>query len=90
MYFLGIAENFPQNVTEFIIGDLGIDTGARLGDGCIITHIKQNRWMQRPLRAAPWPSLMDSASILIENAVAVDDLHLYDVSANPPESICDF
>jgi hypothetical protein len=83
---VGLIDQLLQNQTEFLIGQLLVDAGAGITNGREIIPVRQDAGMERPLTAPPGTPLMHHAApiFIVENTVAVYDLHLDDIAGYPP------
>lgn len=74
-----------ENPAKFIVSDLFFYAGAGIGNGVKIVFIGENRWVERPLGASPWSAVMHRASGFIEDTMAVESLHLYNLAGQAPK-----
>lgn len=86
---IAVVQQSLEDLTELLVRNVLIDAGAGFGDGVKIAFVFEDGRMQRPLATAPRSALMHFAAILIEDAMAIDRLHLHRISRHPPKHLSD-
>jgi hypothetical protein len=86
---IAVVQQSLEDLAKLPVRNVLVDAGTGFRDGMKIVFIFEDGRMQRPLAAAPRSALVHFAAILIEDAMAIDRLHLHRISRHSPIHLSD-